>query len=77
MKTYRILILVGLMVVVSGCHHSIKFEEIDYTIGTKKFDSDLVLVLSPVTLNQTVSIRSFMTGVAHSWDASFGCLPLV
>ncbi len=63
-----------LLLASAGCHHSISFHEIGYAIETESYDTSLVVVIDPKTLNQTVSIRSFMTGIAHSWDAKPGMM---
>ncbi len=55
-----------------GCHHQIAFQDIDYTIDAPKHDGLLVVIIEPSTLNQVVPIRSWMTGIAHSWDAKPG-----
>ncbi len=56
----------------SGCAHQISFQEIDYSIGTEKNDAGLTVVMDSQTLNRKVRIKSFMTGIAHSWDAEPG-----
>lgn len=55
-----------------GCQHQIKFEDISYTIDTKQYNAGLIAVITPQTMTQTVSVRSFMTGIAHSWNAQPG-----
>lgn len=63
-----------LILVTSGCHHNIAFEDIEYKIEARQYDAALVLVIDADTLNRTVPIRSFMTGAAHSWDAQPGLM---
>ena len=59
----------------SGCpHHAIKFEDIGYIIETQQQDVTLVVVIDEATRIQTVPIRSWMTGIAHSWDAQPGVM---
>jgi len=45
-----------------------------YKIEAQQYDAALVLMIDPDTLNRTVPIRSFMTGIAHSWVAQPGLL---
>lgn len=56
----------------SGCQHQIKFEDIGYTVENQQADNALVAVITPQTIAQRVSIRSFMTGIAHNWEAQPG-----
>jgi hypothetical protein len=45
---------------------------VHYDIGTNKQDASITTVIDPDTLNRTVSVRSFMTGIANSWDVQPG-----
>lgn len=64
-----------LVLSLSGCpHHAIKFEDIGYIIETPQQDVTLVVVIDEATRIQTVPIRSWMTGIAHSWDAQPGVM---
>lgn len=56
----------------TGCHHDIRFEDIGYSTGGQAHDAGLVATIPPSTLEQVVSIRSFATGIIHSWDARPG-----
>ena len=56
----------------SGCHHDIRFEDIGYSIGQKKSDAGLVAVITPQTLAQGKQIHSIMTGAVHTWEARPG-----
>ena len=56
----------------SGCAHRIAFEDVRYSTGAIKQDATVVAVIDDTTLNNTVTIRSFMTGIAHSWDVQPG-----
>lgn len=67
----KLLLLVSI-VWLSGCAHSISFQELQYDISSKRYDESVVAVIDSNTLERTVSIRSFMTGIAHSWDARPG-----
>ena len=55
-----------------GCHHQIAFEDIGYTIASPKQETALLVVIDQNTINQLVPIKSFMTGIAHSWEAKPG-----
>jgi hypothetical protein len=76
----RLLVAFALVVVAtaSGCsiHHEVSFDEVEttwhYAIDGEPHDAGLVAVVDVDTLEQTVSIRSFMTGAANSWDARAG-----
>jgi hypothetical protein len=56
----------------SGCTHKISFHEVDYSIEAQQHDAGLTVVMDRKTLNKEVSIKSFMTGMMHSWDAQPG-----
>ena len=55
-----------------GCHHQIGFEDIGYTIASPKQETALLVVIDQNTINQLVPIKSWMTGIAHSWEAKPG-----
>ncbi len=55
-----------------GCHHQIAFENIAYTIESPKQETAILVVIDHNTINQLVPIKSWMTGIAHSWDAKPG-----
>jgi hypothetical protein len=57
-----------------GCAHRIAFQRIDYNIGSTQHDASIVVVIDDDTLNKTVSIRSFATGIANRWDAQPGMM---
>ena len=74
-KSYAWLnVSMGVFVVLlaTGCHHDIRFEDINYSTGTRLYDAGLVTVIDPSTAAKTVAIRSWATGIAHSWDARPG-----
>ena len=59
----------------TGCaiHHDVAFQDINYVIAGERFrDTGAVAVIDEQTLNNQISIRSFMTGIANSWDAQPG-----
>ena len=61
-----------LLLLATGCHHDIRFEEVAYSTGSKQYDAGLVTVISPQTLGQVLTIKSWATGIANSWDARPG-----
>lgn len=66
-------ILSGCLLLFSvGCHHDIRFEDIGYSTGGKLYDAGLVATITPQTAGQVVSIKSWATGIAHTWDARPG-----
>lgn len=72
MKTIVRYFLIVFCIVFSGCAHKISFHEIGYPIETQKYDAGLTVVMDNDTLNREVPIKSFMTGIANSWDAQPG-----
>lgn len=63
---------VFLLLLATGCHHDIRFEDVAYSTGSKQYDAGLVAVISPQTVGQVVTIKSWATGIANSWDARPG-----
>ena len=72
MKIMTRYFLIFFCIVFSGCAHKISFHEIDYSIEAQEHDAGLTVVMDTHTLNKEVSIRSFMAGMANSWDAQPG-----
>ncbi len=71
----RLYVLLFLSVLASaGCHHRNPIQDIDYSVGAKHYDAALVVVIDSATLSNTVPIRSYMTGIANSWDAQPGMM---
>ena len=64
--------LVLILIIFSGCAHQISFHEIDYQIGTNEHNAGLTVFIDSNTLNKQVTIKSFMTGFAHSWNVEPG-----
>lgn len=64
--------LIIFFILFSGCAHQISFHEVEYSIAAQKYDTGLTAVIDSNTLNNQVTIRSFMTGIAHSWNAQPG-----
>jgi hypothetical protein len=67
-------VVAGLFTVLfaTGCHHDIRFEDINYSTQDRLHDAGLVAVIDPSTLAKTVTISSWATGIANSWDARPG-----
>lgn len=69
MKLTHVFLLL-LAVVSSGCAHKVTFDEPPpYSISTSQQDIGVTAVIDEETLSSKVPIRSFMTGIAHSWEA--------
>lgn len=66
------LLLPILVIFLTGCTFPIAFHELDYDVSTRKYDESVIAVIDQDTLERTVSIRSFLTGIAHRWDARPG-----
>jgi hypothetical protein len=60
------------LLLATACHHDIRFEDINYSTGGRQYDAGLVTVIDPQTLAKVVSIKSWATGIANSWDARPG-----
>ncbi len=72
MKLTHVFLLL-LAVVSSGCAHKVTFDEPPpYSISTSQQDIGVTAVIDEETLSSKVPIRSFMTGIAHSWEAQPG-----
>jgi len=74
MKSLRLLCIGMLAALASGCAHQVSFEDIAYGIEGEKQDESLIVVIDSATQAQRVPIRSFMTGIAHSWEAEPGAM---
>ena len=61
-----------LLLLSTGCHYDIRFEDIGYSLDQKQFDAGLVSVIRPETLEQRKPIRSFMAGPTNTWDVHPG-----
>ncbi len=57
--------LVIFFILFSGCAHQISFQEVDYSIAAQKHEAGLTAVIDQQTLNNEITIRSFMTGIAR------------
>ena len=58
--------------ILAGCHHQIRFEDIGYSLEQKQLDAGLIAVVTPQTIAQGHPIHSIMTGAAHTWEAKPG-----
>ena len=67
-------VLTGIVVVLlgSGCHYDIRFDDINYSTQSQLHDASLITVIDPQTLAKVVTINSWATGIANSWDARPG-----
>lgn len=71
-KWSNIVLGVFVLLLATGCHYDIRFEDIGYSIEQKKFDAGLVAVITPQTLAQGKQIHSIMAGAVHTWEARPG-----
>jgi hypothetical protein len=73
MKTFAILTMGMLAVFAGGCAHDVTFDRPPgYVVSTPKQDEAVIAVIDQATLKNKVPIRSFMTGIAHSWEVEPG-----
>ena len=57
----------------AGCAHQVTFDRpAAYTVSTPRLEMGVTAVIDQSTLANKVAIRSFMTGIAHSWEAEPG-----
>ena len=71
MRTNFCLLMLGLVFTTTGCH-SVSFHELAYQIPTQTYDVPVTVVINQNTLDQKVSVRSFMTGIGNRWDIKPG-----
>lgn len=64
--------LLAFLLIGSGCAHQVAFQDVDYRIDELKRDEPVSVLIEPAERARTVSIRSFMAGAAHSWEAEPG-----
>jgi hypothetical protein len=66
-------LVIGMFMVLlaTGCHYDIRFD-INYSTQSRLYDASLVAVIDPQTIDKTVTIKSWATGIANSWDARPG-----
>ena len=68
----QVVIGVFIFLLATGCHYDIRFEDINYSTQSRLYDASLVAVIEPETLAKIVTIKSWATGIANSWDARPG-----
>ena len=73
-KRWKTALSIFVLLLATGCHHDIRFEEVAYSTGNSQYDAGLVAVISPETVGQVVSIKSWATGIANTWDARPGVM---
>ena len=62
-----------LAMLAAGCAHQVTFDKpAPYVVSTTKMQSGVTAVIDPATISAKIPIRSFMTGIAHSWEAEPG-----
>jgi hypothetical protein len=71
-KVLHLVMVVVTCLWIGGCHHQIRFEEINHSVGQEKIDVSIVAVIAPETLSKVTPIHSIMTGAAHTWEARPG-----
>ncbi len=72
-KTFAALLMGALGLLAGGCAHDVTFDHPPgYVVGSAKQDVGVIAVIDRTTLENKVAIRSFMTGIAHSWEAQPG-----
>lgn len=69
---FRFGMVVLLIVLATGCAHQVAFQDVDYAVDTDQRSEPLVAVISEEERTRVVPIRSFMTGIAQSWEAEPG-----
>ncbi len=62
-----------LALLAAGCAHQVTFDRpTPYTISVPRQDVGMTAVIDQHTLSNKVPIRSFMVGIAHSWEVQPG-----
>lgn len=77
MKTpilYNFTGLIFLIVFMSGCTHTVAFQELNYDVAIDKKSENIIVVIDKNTLESTVSIRSMKAGLINRWDAQPGIM---
>lgn len=70
MKTFVIAAVAA--VALSGCAHQVAFQDANYVTDAQKQKAAVVAVIDQQTLDRVVPIRSFLTGIANTWEAQPG-----
>jgi hypothetical protein len=64
---------IATLLLTAGCAHQVTFDKPEsYVVAGSKQNVGVTAVIDPATLSNKVAIRSFMTGIAHSWEAEPG-----
>jgi hypothetical protein len=75
-RLLRLTIAFGGMAVVAnltGCvSHPVTFQDASYSTGARHHAATVVAVIDQQTLTQKVRVKSWMTGIAHNWEAEPG-----
>jgi hypothetical protein len=71
-RTARALVVLLMAVAATGCAHQVSFQDAKYETSAKQQAASVVAVIDQATLENKVEVRSFMTGIAHSWEAQPG-----
>ncbi len=66
--------LVLLFFPMTGCYHVALDPTYSYSIDSTLREESITVVIDPQTLNQEVSIRSWMVGVGNRWDIQPGMM---
>ncbi|MCS3903603.1 hypothetical protein J2T55_001632 [Methylohalomonas lacus] len=65
--------LLSLLFLNTACTHQVTFDDPShYSIATPRQDTGTTAVIDRQTLENSVPIRAFMTGIAHKWEAQPG-----
>lgn len=71
-RALRAFLMVSVAIAATGCAHQVSFQDAEYVTGAKQQAASVVAVIDQATLENTVEIRSFMTGIANSWEVQPG-----
>jgi len=68
-------VLLPLFVLTTGCAYTVAFDpEFTYTLDSMEKEESLTVVIDQNTLNKEVTIRSWTSGIANSWDVQPGLM---
>ncbi|AKS43232.1 hypothetical protein [Wenzhouxiangella marina] len=73
-STFRLGLMALLIFLGTGCAHQVAFQDVDYAVDEDLRSEPLVTVISEAERTRVVPVRSFMTGIAHSWEAEPGVM---
>lgn len=51
-----------------GCSRIVSFHDLHYSVPVNKYDEGIIVVIDKNTLENRVSIGSFVTGIINRWD---------